>query len=239
VTSRTMRTPLDNPVWHALTGPHARLAVGRGQARHYPRDVAPFSGIADATPAAYADLAFNLPPQTEARLFRPADEPAPAGWESVSTRGIVQMIYDGRDLPPPNDLEAKIATLGPSDVPEMLALVDLAKPGPFGPRTIELGTYVGIRDARTGQLIAMGGERFRIDGHVELSAIAVHANARGGGLGKAITNHLARAVITRGETPFLHVFPDNPALGLYSRLGFRERARLWVLWHRPVPHDHR
>ena len=234
-----MRTPLDNPVWHALTGPHARLAVGRGQARHYPRDVAPFSGIADATPAAYADLAFNLPPQTEARLFRPADEPAPAGWESVSARGIVQMIYDGRDLPAPNDLEAKIATLGPSDVPEMLALVDLAKPGPFGSRTIELGTYVGIRDARTGQLIAMGGERFRIDGYVELSAIAVHANARGGGLGKAITNHLARAVITRGETPFLHVFPDNPALGLYSRLGFRERARLWVLWRRPVPHDHR
>jgi ribosomal protein S18 acetylase RimI-like enzyme len=229
-----MITPLDNPVWHALTGPQARLAVGRGQARHYPRDVAPFSGIADATPAAYADLALDLPPHTEARLFRPTEEPAPAGWETVSARPIVQMMYDGRDLPPPDDLDAKISPLGRTDVPEMLALVDVAKPGPFGPRTIELGTYFGVRHAQTGQLIAMGGERFHIDGHIELSAIAVHPNSRGWGLGKAITNQLVRAAITRDESPFLHVFPDNPALDLYTRLGFRDRARLWVLWRRPV-----
>ena len=30
----------------------------------------------------------------------------------------------------------------------------------------------------------------------------------------AITTHLARAAVARGKTPFLHVFPDNPALGL-------------------------
>jgi hypothetical protein len=28
-----MTAPLDNPVWRALTGPHAELALGRGQAR--------------------------------------------------------------------------------------------------------------------------------------------------------------------------------------------------------------
>ena len=38
--------PLDNPAWHALTGPHAAFALGRGMARHYPRDVAPFSAVA-------------------------------------------------------------------------------------------------------------------------------------------------------------------------------------------------
>jgi ribosomal protein S18 acetylase RimI-like enzyme len=229
-----MGTPLDNPVWHALTGPHARFAVGRGQARRYPREVTPFSGIADASSPAYADLAVDLPPKTEARLFRPADEPAPPGWETVSARPIVQMIYDRRRLPPPNSPDANIVMLGRPDVPEMLALVDAAKPGPFGSGTIELGTYVGVRHARTGQLIAMGGERFRIDGYVELSAIAVHPDARGRGLGKAITNHLAHAAITRSEIPFLHVFPENPAIALYNRLGFCERARLWVLWRRPV-----
>jgi hypothetical protein len=31
-------TPLDNPVWYALTGPHAHFATGQGKARHYPRD---------------------------------------------------------------------------------------------------------------------------------------------------------------------------------------------------------
>jgi ribosomal protein S18 acetylase RimI-like enzyme len=229
-----METPLDNPVWHALTGFHAGFAVGRGQARHYPREVAPFSGIADATAAAYADLAVDLPPQTEARLFRPADEPAPPGWETVSAKSIVQMIYDGRRPPPPNTPDANIVTLGPTDVPAMLALADAAKPGPFGSGTIDLGTYVGVRDAGTDHLIAMGGERFRVDGYVELSAIAVHPDARGRGLGKAITNYIALAAIARGEVPFLHVFPDNPALALYNRLGFRERTRLWVLWRRTV-----
>ena len=45
------RHPLDNPAWHALTGTHAAVALGAGLARHYPRDMAPFSAIAEATPA--------------------------------------------------------------------------------------------------------------------------------------------------------------------------------------------
>jgi predicted GNAT family acetyltransferase len=93
---------------------------------------------------------------------------------------------------------------------------------------------LGIRETKTRRLIAMGGERFCLERHVELSAIAVHPEARGRGLGAAITAYLARAVVARGQVPFLHVFPDNPAAALYLRLGFRERARLWVLWHRPV-----
>src|SRR3954469_7538978 len=86
--------PLDNPVWHALAGPHAGVALGHGGARHYPRDMAPFSALAEATPAAYADLAADLPPGLEARLFRPAEEPAPSGWEVVSARPILQMVAD-------------------------------------------------------------------------------------------------------------------------------------------------
>src|SRR5712664_1901220 len=56
-----MEHQLDNPVWHALTGPQAGFALGRGAARHYPRDMAPFSAINESTPAAYADLAAHLP----------------------------------------------------------------------------------------------------------------------------------------------------------------------------------
>jgi ribosomal protein S18 acetylase RimI-like enzyme len=225
---------LDNPVWHALTGPQAGFALGRGRARHYPRDMAPFSGIAEATLAAYDDLGADLPPQTEARLFRPAKEPAPTGWEEVSARPILQMIYDRKDLPPPNQGDTRIVPLGLADVGDMLALSEATKPGPFAARSGELGVYVGVRHEVSGVLIAMGGERLRLREHVELSAIAVHPMARGVGLGAAITAHLASAAISRGQIPFLHVFPDNPALGLYRRLGFRDRASLWVLWHRPV-----
>jgi hypothetical protein len=40
---------------------------------------------------------------------------------------------------------ARIVALGVGDVPQMLALTSATQPGPFGPRTIELGHYIGIR----------------------------------------------------------------------------------------------
>jgi ribosomal protein S18 acetylase RimI-like enzyme len=227
-----MQHALDNPVWHSLIGPHADVAIGRSGARHYPRDIAPFSAIAEASAAAYADLAADLPAGLEARLFRPADEPAPPGWATVSTRPIIQMVADEIVVPhgAPRD---EPAMLGANDANFMLDLAEIAKPGPFGPRTSLLGCYVGYRDG--GRLLAMGGERFRLPGFVELSAISVHPDARGHGLGSAITTHLACQALARGDIPFLHVFPDNPAIALYRRLGFRERAHLWVIWRHVVP----
>jgi ribosomal protein S18 acetylase RimI-like enzyme len=224
-----MSEPLDNPVWHALTGPHAGFAFGRGAARHYPRDVAPFSAIAEPTASAYGDLAADLPPGFEARLFRPTDEATPPGWETISARPIVQMVEDGA-MPEPAATDS-IVPLGEADAEEMLALGEAARPGPFGRRTVLLGGDVGVR--RNGRLVAMAGERFRLPGHVELSAICVHPDCRGMGFGSALTRHLAHRARAHGEIPFLHVFPENAAMIVYARLGFRERARLWVLWRRP------
>jgi ribosomal protein S18 acetylase RimI-like enzyme len=232
VVERTnMEYRLDNPVWHALTGPHMNLAIGLALARHYPRDIAPFSAIAEPSAAAYADLAADLPLGSEARLFRPREEVTPNGWETVSVRQIVQMI--ATDIAaPPHSARGAPTELGADDVNEMLALTALARPGPFGARTYTLGCHVGYRDR--GQLLAMGGERFRLPGFVELSAICVHPDGRGRGLGATITTHLAQLALARGETPFLHVFPENPAVALYQRLGFRECSRLFVIWRRPI-----
>ncbi|WP_159351316.1 GNAT family N-acetyltransferase [Roseomonas harenae] len=226
-----MEDPLDNPVWHALTGPHAAVALGAGAARHYPREAAPFSAISVATPAAYADLAHELPPGLEARLFRRAKEAPPPGWAVLSARPIRQMVADSASLAAPHPAEEHLVALGLNDAADMLALAEVAKPGPFGPRTGELGRFVGWR-ASDGRLLAIAGERFRTPDHVELSAICVHPDIRGRGLGAALTLRLARDALARGEAPFLHVFPDNPAVGLYARLGFRERATLSILWHR-------
>jgi predicted GNAT family acetyltransferase len=224
---------LDNPVWHALVGPHAGFAIGAGLARHYPHDMTPFSALADPSAAAHADLARDLPKGLEARLFRSAEEPAPAGWESLSAQPILQMVL-GRaasaDRGPAFDHPVRALTT--SDTAAMGALAEAAKPGPFDRRTAALGRFVGaFHDAR---LVAMAGERFRLPGYVELSAIAVHPDARGRGLASALIGDLCRHAAERDEIPFLHVFPDNPAVALYERLGFRTRARLWVLWRRPA-----
>jgi ribosomal protein S18 acetylase RimI-like enzyme len=227
--------PLDNVVWSALTSVHASIAIGEGLARHYPRDMAPFSAVAEPSARAYADLREHLPPGLEVRLFRPCEEADPAGWKTLSVRPIIQMIADDRDVAQPNTPSGSaVERLAPGDVDDMLTLAKIAEPGPVGARTVSLGRYVGVRDQSSGRLIAMAGERFRLPGYGELSAISVHPEARGCGLGRAVTEHLMRAVFDRGDVPFLHVFPDNPAALLYKKLGFRERVRLYVIWRRPV-----
>ncbi len=228
--------PLDNVVWAALTTVHASIALGRGLARHYPRDMIPFSAVAEPSARAYADLAESLEPGLEARLFRPREEVSPPGWETVSARPIIQMTAEksGRSGGK-TGAGTPIQPLTMDDTAEMLALAEAAKPGPFSTRTALLGGYIGIRERATGRLLAMAGERFRLPAYVELSGISVHPEARGRGFGRLLTDHLVERALGRGEVPFLHVFPDNPAAALYARWGFRERARPWVIWRRPAP----
>jgi ribosomal protein S18 acetylase RimI-like enzyme len=219
---------LDNPIWHALTGPHRGHASGRGAARHYPRDMAPFSAIAEPSGQAYADLAADLPTNTEARLFRPCVEPLPDGWEELDRFPMLQMVARGA----PGGSDVAAAVLTEADAAAMMDLVAATKPGPFGSRTPLLGRYLGIwRDDR---LVAMAGERLRVAGHVELSAICVHPEARGQGYAAALTKRLMRLAFENGEVPFLHVRPDNVgAIALYKRLGFETRRELVVLWRHP------
>jgi ribosomal protein S18 acetylase RimI-like enzyme len=219
---------LDNPVWHALTGPHRAHALGRGAARHYPRDIAPFSAIAEPSEQAYADLAADLPANAEARLFRPFVEPLPDGWEEIDGFPMLQMVASAGL----GDSDIAATLLTTAHTAAMMDLVAATKPGPFGPRTPLLGRYFGIW--QSDRLVGMAGERLRMPGHVELSAICVHPEARGKGYAAALTSRLMRLAFESAEVPFLHVRPDNVgAVALYKRLGFETRRELVVLWRRP------
>jgi ribosomal protein S18 acetylase RimI-like enzyme len=220
---------LDNPIWHALAGAHCQHALGRGLARHYPRDIAPFSAIAEASAAAYSDLADDLPAGTEARLLRPQVDTLPKGWEEIRRFPLLQMVAQR----PPQHVELSAVILSQGDAPAMLDLVAATEPGPFARRTPLLGSYLGIRDGH--RLVAMAGERMRVPGYVELSAICVHPQARGKGYAASLTQELMRRAFALGEWPFLHVRPDNgPAVALYRRLGFETRRELVMMWRRPT-----
>jgi ribosomal protein S18 acetylase RimI-like enzyme len=221
---------LNNPVWHALTGLQARYGVRSGGAARFHADVAPFFAIDDARDTAYRDLRSIIGDAPEARLFRATREPAPPGWVKTFEKPIVQMICTRRPQLRP---DAAIETLARADGDDMMALAEGAKPGPFGPRTAELGAYVGIRVE--GRLVAMAGERFKLPGFTEISAICTLPAFRGRGYGGAMVGHLTEAIIARGETPILHVFADNPAMKLYEAMGFAECRRLCVVWLAPDP----
>lgn len=209
---------LDNPVWASLTGHHARLAQRHGRAARYLPGVSPFVAIsAEDDDGVWTDLAALLGPGASV-LLSGLTGPLPAGWH-VRFRGQgLQLIDTGLVAEP--DPEAVV--LGAADVPEMLDLVARTEPGPFAPRTVELGTYLGIR--RDGALVAMAGERVHPPGWTEISAVCTATAHRGQGLGTRLVRAVAYGIRQRGDTPFLHTASTNTnAIRLYTSIGFSLR----------------
>jgi ribosomal protein S18 acetylase RimI-like enzyme len=211
---------LDNPAWHALRGPQRRFGEVQAEAARYLPDVTPFAALPDSPSAeSFRALAELVGPGGIAFLTRPVDA-VPEGWELVGEGLGVQMVGDhAQAAPVPDDA----VVLGAGDVDDMLALVARAEPGPFLPRTFELGTYLGIR-APDGELIAMAGERMRPPGFAEISAVCTDQRYRGRGLGAGLVRAMVGVIRDRGEVAFLHAAATNTgAIALYERLGFRVR----------------
>ncbi|MBO9671733.1 MAG: GNAT family N-acetyltransferase [Sphingobium sp.] len=219
---------LDRGAWHALTGPQAGYAIGTSLAKRFHPDVGPLAAARDHSPEAIAALAALAPEEgvLATILARPMDLPQTV--EIMRCSPALQMIMD--DPPAPFD-HPDIEMLRPDDALEMRALADLTEPGPFSSRTHELGTFWGVRER--GRIIAMAGERMRLAGYGEVSAVCVHPDARGRGLGELLTRKAAATVGARGLKPFLHVYADNaPAIAVYRRVGFRVRSDVIITMFR-------
>lgn len=215
-------TVLDDPVGESLRGHHAYLARRRGEARSYIPEVASFSAVpADPGPGDWADLARLLGAGEFADMFSSAAVP-PADWQPDFTLDGRQMIYTGDSGA---EDPAGLVELTAADVPDMLDLIARTQPGPFRPRTHELGTYLGIRDH--GALVAMAGERLRPPGWTEISAVCTAPEARGRGHATGLIGALAARILARGERPFLHTAESNTgAIALYEHLGFETRRKV-------------
>jgi predicted GNAT family acetyltransferase len=216
--------PLDHPVWNALTSAQSRLAEGGARARRYPPAIAPFAAIADRSPPSFAALGELMSRTDQAVLFTTEPVAAPAQFKVLLAATGEQMIGAPVETSVPS---AEIVTLGADDAPALMELTKLTRPGPFTPRTHELGTFLGIRVDR--QLVAMAGERMKPANYTEMTAVCVHPNYRGRGYAQMLLGAVSRQILARGEIPFLHVFSDNAAaIALYRRQGMEIRRRIWV-----------
>lgn len=229
VVGRSMLSPvsgseavLDDPVGVSLAGQHAHLARRHGRVSAYLPDVASFCSLPlNPQQEDWADAATLLGPGGLVDLFTAQARP-PAGWDPVFDLAGVQMI--GPDKPSSfHDDQERIVALGGENIADMLELVELAKPGPFWPRTIAMGPYWGIYE--NGRLVAMAGRRFAASRWSEVSAVCTHPQWRGRGYALALIRGMLAELSNTGSRAFLHLIADNVAARrLYEQLGFQQRC---------------
>jgi predicted GNAT family acetyltransferase len=214
--------PLDNPVWTALTTRQENFAEITPLARRFPVEVSPLAGLEAPTTEAVDSLAKIVPEGEVVASFLEQYPDFSSKWTPLELSTMPQMIYPSRDLPPSS---IDFIELTAADVPEMIALTALTKPGPFDQRTRELGDYIGIR--REGQLVAMAGQRLHVPGYREVSAVCTHPDHLGRGYARALMLEIMRRILEDNETPFLHVRSLNTrAIDVYRRMGFIERRSI-------------
>jgi ribosomal protein S18 acetylase RimI-like enzyme len=223
---------LDNPIWTALTTKQAQLAHSSALARRFAPEMTLLGALAANTPMAFDSLA-QLIQRDAVTLYFSSPPKLPAGWEVVRAVELHQMVRETEaplsapGLETRNQTSAEIVELTPADVPEMSVVYAATRPGrTLCPRIQKLGTFLGLRDQ--GKLVAMAGQRLHIAGYREITTVATLPDCQGRGHATALVRALVERIRARGEHPFLTVGTGNArAIGIYHRLGFKERTLIY------------
>lgn len=196
-----------------------RHTQGSERAKRLARGFPPFAGFADLEHPDFGALEPYCEPDEHLHCAGWSGA-MPAGWRVDAEALALQFVWQGGA--PAVDPAPEAIRLGVAHADAMVALAALTKPGPFGPRNIELGEYYGLFEG--DRLVAMAGERLGAARLREVSAVCTHPQFQGRGLARRLMDKVMRLQMARGETPFLHVMAANErARGMYERMGFRLR----------------
>ena len=209
----TLRRPLLRG-W-STDGATAWLGIDNEEQRSY------VSALGDpgVVGALLAEILPELPPKQRLTVPRgtPARFPAWAGMDGVD--------WDFRWLDEPPQRQPGEERVEPVDdeaaVKQLLAASSSRASAQPGDRAAL--RWVGVRDA-SGRLLACACDTSSATGVGHLSSIAVVPEARGQGLGKAVTAALVRRLFEEGkDVVTLGMYADNPeGRALYDALGFRD-----------------
>jgi ribosomal protein S18 acetylase RimI-like enzyme len=215
---------LDNPVWEALSTEDARLNRGTDVVRYFAEDVSPFVGMRYWDDQDLAMLEKELPAGRSFYVMIADQVRIPDCFQVVFTTSLYQMVCT--KFQPIFDNKLNMRSLGAADVPAMIALTSLTKPGPFLEHTIDFGHYIGIVEG--DKLLAIAGQRLHVKGYTEVSAVCTDPTHLGKGYASHLMSHACETIIQRGNIPFLHVKQDNArAIAKYEHLGFSIRSSFY------------
>jgi len=209
---------LDNPVWFALQEKHSAFATGNELIKRYLPSIAPFLDFSPLHPDALKQLASCIEPAASFFMFR-EKAGLPDGFKIVNSLTCVQLVTAN---PVAVSFENHIEPLGEANTSEMFELVSLVQPGYYELNTRLMGNYAGIRI--NGQLVALAGERMRMDNFTEISAVVTHPHFTGRRYAQQLIAYITNQNIAAGNTVFLHASATNKrAVGIYEHLGFSLR----------------
>jgi GNAT superfamily N-acetyltransferase len=211
---------LDNPAWYSLSETHSKFAIDYDDVKFYQPDYCPFGGAPglknnEAAIEKYAALA--------ADFFVIGEKPLIPRHVIIRKELVcLQMIID--DLIVVKQIE-NIVKLDQGHLHVLSQLVNLVQPGYFKMKTALLGEYFGI--FKNGVLVAVTGERMKMNGFTEVSAIVTHPDHTGKGYAKQLIAHCVNNIFLKGSVPYLHVVESNSlAINIYLKSGFRTRRKI-------------
>lgn len=214
-----MEQVLDNPAWHALISGNSNLAYGTDTVKFFDKDVAPFVGFNENSVENFDALYELITHDGLVAFVSPHQTAIPGKWKLLRHVPCLQMVHKGSVA----QVNADIIDLTNAHVPQMLALTELTKPGPFRQRTIDFGPFQGIFENE--KLVAMAGQRMAPLPYVEVTAVCTHSDHTGKGYAKQLLLSQVSRIIREGYIPFLHVRDDNHrAIKVYESVGFVTRT---------------
>lgn len=211
---------LDNPAWHSLEETHQKFAVNYDKVKFYNPDFCTFGGFIDLKDSAtgyqeYSCISNNFYVVGNKPHIQ---YPLKINKELICNQMVLKTLINLEI----NELIIKIKEEHAND---LFNLVNLVQPGYFRKRTLQLGNYYGIY--KNNQLVAVTGERMKMDNFTELSAIITHPEHTGKGYAKQLIACASKKIFSENKTPYLHVAEDNTgAIKLYEKLGFSTRRKI-------------
>lgn len=215
---------LDNPAWYALTEIHQPFAVGTNEIKKYQRYIAPWVAHTSSDPTILNKLDPFIEKEESFYVFDSMPQ-LPPNYIHENTVHCLQMICRQEIKATINN--AGIEKMGDEDGEEVENLINLVQPGYYNPGTRLMGEYYGIR--QNGQLVALAGERMRMNGFTEVSGVVTHPDFTGRKYAQQLVALVVNNNIAAGIIPFLHVAETNErAIKLYEHLGFVNRRFIMV-----------
>lgn len=212
---------LDNPTWHSLSETHKDFAVEYDDIKFYHPDYCPFGGFINSDKTAtgieaYAPLTNNF--------FVVGNKPNSNDKVWLNNELVCnQMLLDEQIEVEIHEHIVQLQTA--IHKVDLLNLVNLVQPGYFKNKTSDLGNYYGIY--KDEKLVAVTGERMKMDTYTELSAIVTHPDFTGKGYAKQLIKFASDKIFNEQKIPYLHVANTNiGAIKLYEKLGFQTRREI-------------